>query len=64
MTDNNITHTKEIIEQLDINFFPQVQSLLNKLYESEEGNFYSQLFFNIPLANIITAFISLFFFFF
>ena len=63
MNDNNISKTPEIIEQLDINFFPQVQKILNEVYRIDESNFFSQLFFNIPLGNILSAFFSLFFFF-
>jgi len=69
MTDNNSTQTEEIIDKsqeiidkLDINFFPQVQELLNHLYSSSYGDFFSELYFTIPLANIITAFFSFFFF--
>jgi len=62
MNDLNTSQTKEIIEQLDINFFPQVQKVLNELYRTEESNFLSQLFFNIPLGNIIAAVFSLLFF--
>jgi len=62
MNDNNISQTIEIIEQLDINFFPQVQRVLNEIYRTEESSFFSQLLFNIPLGNILSAFFSLFFF--
>jgi len=70
MNDNNISQTKEIIEQsqeiietLDINFFPQVQQLLNYFYSSTTyGDFFREQFFNIPLGNIMGAFFSFFFF--
>lgn len=69
MNENNTTQTQEIIEQsqeiiqkLDINFFPQVQSWLNQLYLSKYGDFFDTLYFDIPLGNIITAFFSFFFF--
>lgn len=62
MKDNNTTHTQELIEQLDINFFPQIQSILNELYKGAYGDFFVQLIFNIPLGNILTAFFCLFFF--
>lgn len=61
-TDKIIEHSQEIIKQLDINFFPQVQGFLNKFYNGEYGQFLLQEFFNIPLGNILTAFFSLFFF--
>jgi len=71
MTENNNTETteiidksQEIIDKLDINFFPQVQELLNHLYSSNTsyGNFFSELYFTIPLGNILTALFSFFFF--
>ena len=69
MNENNSSQTSEIIEQsqeiietLDINFFPQVQQLLNYLYSSTYGDFFREQFFNIPLGNIIGAFFSFFFF--
>ena len=69
MNENNNTQTHEIIEQsqeiihkLDINFFPQVQSLINQFYNTEYGVPFTKLFFDIPMGNIIGAFFSLFFF--
>jgi len=69
MNENNSTQTQEIIEQsqeiiekLDINFFPQVQSWLNGFYLTRYGEPFSSLYFNIPLGNIIAAFFSFFFF--
>jgi MscS family membrane protein len=69
MAENNVTNTKEIIEQsneiietLDINFFPQVQQLLNHLYSGSYGDFFREQFFNIPLGNIMGAIFSFFFF--
>lgn len=62
MPDNNITQTHEIIKQLDINFFPQVQRGLNFIYRHEDGTFFSQLIFNIPVGNILGAVLSLLFF--
>ena len=62
MNENNITHTQEIIEQLDINFASQIQALLNQVYQSEYGSFFLKIFLDIPIGNFLTAFISLFFF--
>lgn len=69
MDENNITQTQEIIEQsqeiiktFDINFFPQVQQLLNYLYTGSYGDFFREQFFAIPLGNILGAFFSFFFF--
>jgi MscS family membrane protein len=61
MDEHNTTKTEEIINQLDINFFPQIQSYLNQLYLYDEG-FFTELYFNIPLGNILAAIFSLFFF--
>jgi len=62
MHENNTTQTQEIIEQLDINFFPQVQNLLNEFYQHEQVPLFSQPLFGIPMGNIITAIVSLLFF--
>ena len=61
-TEEIIDKSQEIIDKLDINFFPEVQQLLNKLYNSPIGHYFSELYFGIPLGNIITAFFSFFFF--
>jgi MscS family membrane protein len=62
MNENNNTQTHEIIEKLDINFFPQVQNLLNDLYQIKEVSFLNEPYFSLPLGNIIAAFFSLIFF--
>jgi MscS family membrane protein len=62
MNETNNSQTKEIVNQLDINFFPQVQALLNQLYETKNGTFLNQLYFNTPLGNILAAIFSLLFF--
>lgn len=61
-TQEIIEQSQEIIQKLDINFFPQVQSWLNSLYLSKYGNFVNTLYFDIPLGNILAAFFSFFFF--
>ena len=62
MNENNTTQTQEIIEKLDINFFPQVQNSLNDLYQIKEVAFLNEIYFGLPLGNIIAAVFSLFFF--
>jgi MscS family membrane protein len=62
MNEVNSSKTEVIINQLDINFFPEVQNLLNKLYHTDEGSFFNTLYFDIPLGNIIAAIFSLLFF--
>jgi len=69
MTDINNTKTEEImvqsqeiIDKLDINFFPQVQHILNSFYSSQYGDYFNTLYFDIPLGNILAAFFSFFFF--
>ncbi len=58
----NTTQSEQIIETLDLHLDTQTQTLLANLYSSKYGEFFAQSFFNIPLANIISAFIALFFF--
>jgi len=62
MNETNTSQTKEIVNQLDINFFPEVQNLLNHIYQTKGGSFFNQLYFNIPLGNILAAIFSLLFF--
>ena len=62
MNETNTTQTQEIIKKLDINFFPQVQNWLNDLYQIKEFSFFNEIYFGLPLGNIITAVFSLFFF--
>ena len=70
MNETNSTQAHEIIEQsqeiihkLDINFFPEVQNLLNRFYyENDYGVYFLKSFFDIPLGNIIVAILSFFFF--
>jgi len=62
MNEQNNTQTQEIIEKLDINFFPQVQNSLNDLYQVKEFSFLNEIYFGLPLGNIIAAIFSLFFF--
>jgi len=62
MNETNTTQTQEIIKKLDINFFPQVQNWLNDLYQIKEFSFLNEIYFGLPLGNIITAVFSLFFF--
>ncbi len=61
-TEEIIDKSQEIIDKLDINFFPQVQTLLNDLYQSPYGQNFNELYFGIPLGNIIAAIFSFFFF--
>jgi len=62
-THEIIEQSQEIIEKLDINFFPQVQQLLDYVfYSGKYGDFFREQFFAIPLGNIIGAIFSFFFF--
>jgi len=54
--------SQELIETLDINFFPQVQEALNYFYIQPYGTFFHQHIFNTPLGNIIAAIFSFFLF--
>ena len=76
MNETNITKTEHTIEKvdkidldlevnidkIDMNLDYYTQDFLSNLYSSEYGSYLSENFFNIPLANIIAAFIALFFF--
>ena len=60
--ENNTTQSEQIIETLDLHLDSYIQTLMSNLYSSEYGAFFAQSFFHIPLANILIAFIALFFF--
>jgi MscS family membrane protein len=60
--DINTTQSEQIIETLDLHLDWYTQTLLSHLYNGKYGDFFSYTFFNIPLANIISAFLALFFF--
>ena len=62
MNEHNTTQTEEIIKQFDINFFPKIQRILNDFYQHPYASNFSELYFDIPLGNILTAILSLFFF--
>ncbi len=65
MNENNTTdliQTEQIIEKLDMNLEDYTQEFLAQLYSSQYGSYLSESFFGIPLANIIAAFLALFFF--
>ena len=60
--ENNISKTEQIIETLDLNLEDHTYTLLTPLYKSEYGSYLTQTFFDIPLGNIIAAFLALCFF--
>ncbi len=65
MNENNTTdliQTEQIIEKLDMNLEDYTQAFLAKLYSSEYGAYLAKTLFGIPVANIIAAFLALFFF--
>ena len=62
MDENNSSQTEEIIDKIDVNFVPQVQDLLNQLYQKPELSILSESYFNIPLGNMLAAILSLIFF--
>ena len=59
--DSNVTQTEKIIETLDLELEDSTQEFLAQLYSSEYGSYLAQTYFGIPLANLITAFLALFF---
>jgi len=60
--ENNTTQSEQIIETLDLHLDWYTQTLLSYLYNSKYGEFFSYTIFNIPIANILSAFFALFFF--
>jgi len=65
MTENNesnITQTEKIIETLDMNLEDSTKEVLAQLYSTEYGQYLAESLFGIPIANILTAFLLLFFF--
>ncbi len=62
INDSNITQTLEIAETLDTDLDIEVQTLLSYIYSSKYGYILSETVFNIPIANIIAAVLSLLFF--
>jgi len=57
-----IERSQELIETLDINFFPQVQEALNYLYMQPYASVLTKHIGGIPIGNIIMALVSFFFF--
>jgi len=57
-----IERSQELIETLDINFFPQVQEALNYLYMQPYASVLTKHIWGIPIGNIIMALVSFFFF--
>lgn len=57
-----IERSQELIETLDINFFPQVQEALNYLYIQPYASVLTKSIWSIPIGNIIMAILSFFFF--
>ena len=60
--DSNITQTEKIIDTLDLELEDRTQIFLAQLYNSEYGSYLAQTYFGVPLANLIAAFLALFFF--
>jgi MscS family membrane protein len=60
--DSNITQTEKIIESLDLELEDYTQEFLAQLYSSRYGDYLAETYFGVPLANLITAFLALFFF--
>jgi MscS family membrane protein len=60
--DSNVSQTEKIIETLDLELEDSTQEFLAQLYSSEYGSYLAQTYFGIPLANLIAAFLALFFF--
>ncbi len=55
MTDQNLTKALNVIDNLDMGLAPIVQEWLTPIYTSKYGDFFQQIIFDIPLANLILA---------
>jgi len=55
MTDQNLTQALNVIDNLDMGLAPVVQGWLTPVYTSRYGDFFQQIIFDIPLANLILA---------
>ena len=54
-SDNNISHSLNIIDGLDMNMNAIAQDILAPIYNSQYGDFFSTIIFSIPLAQWIAA---------
>ena len=54
-SDNNISHSLNIIDGLDMNMNTIAQDILAPIYNSQYGDFFSTIIFSIPLAQWIAA---------
>ncbi len=57
ITDQNITKALDVVDNLhlDMGIAPIVQEWLTPIYTSKYGEFFQQIIFDIPLANLILA---------
>jgi len=53
--DNNISHSLNMIDGLDMNMNAIAQDILTPIYNSQYGDFFSTIIFSIPLAQWIAA---------
>ncbi len=60
--ESNITQAEKIIETLDLELEDSTQELLAQLYSSDYGSYLAETYFGVPLANLIAAFLAIFFF--
>ena len=54
-SDNNISHSLNMIDGLDMNMNAIAQDILTPIYNSQYGDFFSTIIFSIPLAQWIAA---------
>jgi len=57
LADLNSSEKTNLISTMDIDVHSSVQPLLNQLYNSEYGSFWSYLVWGIPIANLLGAFL-------
>ncbi len=56
-TEQNLTQSLNVIEDLDLGLAQEIQDLLIPLYTSKYGHIFQQTIFDIPLANLLLAII-------
>jgi len=62
IVDRNLSDQTNLISTMDMDVPQTIQPLINKLYNSQYGDFWSYIIFGIPVANIVAAMAMFIFF--
>lgn len=62
LVDRNLSEQTNLISTMDMDVPQTIQPFINKLYNSQYGDFWSYIIFGIPVANIFAAIIVFMFF--